>query len=296
VADAAAQPDPIARQRQRRRLAFWGAAGALYVLFVMMGGCADRLILFPSRHAMNAAGAERREVPFEEGHIEVFIARSPGATMRPVEAYVLRFLGNAERAEMNAADAPAYEWGQKPIEMWSVQHAGFGQSTGPARLKRLPPAALAAYDALAHQAGGRPIFVTGTSLGTTLALHVASQREVAGLVLRTPPPLKSLILGRHGWWNLWLAAGPVAMGVPKEMDALQTAPRVKTPALFILIDADEIIPLKYQQKVVDAYAGEKQAILSEGGDHNSPLSDDAYGKTQQQLDLLWEKVMSRRAP
>jgi uncharacterized protein len=284
----------VAKHRRRRRLAFWGTAGALYFLFVMLGGCADKLILFPSRDPMDARGAERWEIPFESGHIEVFVARSPGATTRPVEAYVLRFLGNAERAEMNAAAAPAHEWGQKPVEMWSVQHAGFGNSTGSASLKRLPPAALAAYDALAREAKGKPIFVTGTSLGTTLALYTASKRDVAALVLRTPPPLKSLILGRHGWWNLWLAAVPVSMGVPDEMDALRTAPQVKAPALFILIDTDEIIPLKYQQKVVDAYAGDKHVVLSEGGDHNASLSDDAYGKTQRQLDVLWEKAIRAR--
>jgi pimeloyl-ACP methyl ester carboxylesterase len=260
----------------------------------MLGGCADKLILFPTRDPMSARGAERREVPFEGGHIEVFVARSPGATTRPVEAYVLRFLGNAERAEMNAAAAPAYEWGQKPVEMWSVQHAGFGNSTGPASLKRLPPAALAAYDAVAQEAKGKPILITGTSLGTTLALYTASKRDVAALVLRTPPPLKSLILGRHGWWNLWLAAVPVSMGVPEEMDALRTAPQVKAPALFVLIDTDEIIPLKYQQKVVDAYGGEKHVVLSEGGDHNSAISESAQAKAQQHLDELWEKAMSRR--
>jgi hypothetical protein len=275
-------------------LAFWGTVGALYVLFVMLGGCADKLILFPSRHTMSAAGARQRTVPFQDGQLEVYVSRSPGATTRPVEAFVLRFLGNAERAEMDAIPA-AEDWRDKPIEMWSVQHPGFGQSTGPASLKRLPPAALAAYDALAQEAKGKPIFISATSLGTTLALYTASRRDAAALILRTPPPLKSLILGRYGWWNLWLAAVPVSMGVPKEMDALHTAPQVKAPAMFILIDTDEIIPLKYQQKVVDAYAGEKQVILSEGGDHNSPLSNDAQGKTQQHLDLLWEKAKTRSA-
>lgn len=280
------------RHPSRRRWAFWGTVGALYLLFVMLGGCADQFILFPSRHPMNAGAAQRRQVPFDKGHLEIFISRSPGATTRPVEACVLRFLGNAERAEMDAVTA-ARDWGDKPIEMWSVQYPGYGQSTGPAKLDRLPPAALAAYDALSQEANGKPIFLSATSLGTTLALYTASQRDAAALILRTPPPLKSLIRGRHGWWNLWLAAVPVSMGVPRELDALHTAPHVKAPAMFILIDTDEIVPLKYQQKVVDAYAGERQVILSQGGDHNSPLSTDAYSKTQKHLDLLWEKAMTR---
>src|SRR5439155_12173538 len=125
----------------------------------------------------------------------------------------------AGRAEWHPVEE-SLDWGDKPVEVWAVNHPGFGGSTGPPRLSRFGPAALAAYDALAAEATGKPIFVSGMSLGSAMALHVAANRPVAGLILRSPPPLRNLIMTRHGWWNLWILATPVALGVPAELDSL----------------------------------------------------------------------------
>ena len=81
------------------------------------------------------------------------------------------------------------------------------------------------------------------------------------------------MLGRFGWWNLWLAAGPIAAGVPKELDAIANARRVRAPAIFIRSLGDEIVPVKYQQKIIDAYAGPKELVDFAGADHNAPLDE-----------------------
>ena len=174
------------------------------------GGCADRLILYPSTNRLQVRGTTRLEVPVPGAGppIEVWTARSPGAGRRgAARAFVLEFIGNASRGEYMAA-AAAEEWGVAPVEVWAVNYPGYGGSPGPARLASIPPAALAAYDALRHRAGDRPIFVSGQSLGTAAALHVAANRPVAGAVLWSPPPLRNMILTRFGWWNLWLAGRP----------------------------------------------------------------------------------------
>src|SRR5437899_673838 len=76
------------------------------------------------------------------------------------------------------------------VEIWAVNYPGFGGSSGPAQLRLIPSAALAAFDALQSKAGTRPIIVFGTSLGATVALHVAAHRNVHGIVLHNPPPLR----------------------------------------------------------------------------------------------------------
>jgi hypothetical protein len=263
---------------------------ASYLLFFAFGGCADKLILFPNTDPEDPAGARRETIAFQNGQLEILIARSPGARTREPAAYVLTFTGNAGRAEWSAS-ADAAEWGDKPVEVWAVNHPGFANSTGPAKLSRLAPAALAAYDALAKRAAGRPIFLSGTSLGATMALHVATQRPTAGMILRTPPPLRQLIMGRFGWWNLWLLATPVSLGVPSELDSLANARKSNSPALFIFIDTDDVVPFVYQQKVADAYAGQKHTITSSGGDHNALLTPKAAQQLRQELDWLWEKGM-----
>jgi len=271
--------------KKYRRLLLYGGA---YIIFWMIGGGASFFVLFPSREHIDAPGAQAHAIDFDGGKLEILKARSPAVMNRDPEAYILRFCGNAERAEWNACRFTG-GWSDKPIEMWSVNHPGFGGSSGSARLTRLAPAAIAAYDALAKEANGKPIFISATSLGTTMALHVAAQRPVAGLILRTPPPMRQLIIQRHGWWNLWLLATPVAMGVPSDIDSLANAKKVAVPGVFILMDSDTVVPLKYQQKVVDAYAGPKQVIISRGGDHNSILTPAAMAELGEKTDWLWQQ-------
>jgi len=81
---------------------------------------------------------------------------------------------------------------------------------------------VALYDRVAPIAGSRPIFVEGASFGTAVALSVAARRPVAGVILKNPTPLRELILGAYGWWNLWLLASPVAARIPADLDAVAT--------------------------------------------------------------------------
>jgi pimeloyl-ACP methyl ester carboxylesterase len=96
-----------------------------------------------------------------------------------------------------------------------------------------------------------------------------------------------MILTRHGWWNLWLLATPVALAVPTELDSLRNAPKVKVPAVFVATGQDTVVPLKYQTKVSDAYAGEKQFIRLPESEHNSMLEGKSVGEYDDALNWLW---------
>lgn len=273
----------------RRRAAVLLVALAAYALLMTFGGCADRIILFPSTQPIPLPGITRVEVrPVDGPVVEVWTARSPGVATNGGEplAYCLEFVGNASRGEPMAAYT-AQEWGGRPVEVWGVNYPGYGGSPGPARLATIPPAALAAYDALAARANGKPIFLIGQSLGSAAALHVAANRPCAGLVLTNPPPLRNMILSRFGWWNLWLLAGPVALAVPGELDSIANARKTTAPAIFILAGKDSVVPPKYQAKVFDAYAGEKRAIRIAEADHNDPLDGADAEAFDAALDWIW---------
>lgn len=253
-----------------RRLHVWGTLLLAYTLLMMFGGCADKLILFPSTGPTLSYGARRHTVPHRDGVVEVWVARSPAANGRQPEAYLLEFTGNATRAE-DIASFVASRWKRHAVEAWVMNYPGYGGSTGPARLASIPPAALATYDALRQLAGNRPIVIAGNSLGTTAALHVAANRPCDGMILQSPVPLRSVILGQFGWWNLWLVAGPIAMQVPDELDATENAKRVTVPAVFITADADTLVLPSYQRQVIDAYRGEKRTITLAGKGHNDTV-------------------------
>jgi pimeloyl-ACP methyl ester carboxylesterase len=264
-----------------------------YFALVLLMPLSDRLVLFPSTAPIETHGATRQLIPFENGQLEVWTSKSQTAQrIGRVEIYVLRFYGNADRADRWVA-AEAEAWDGRAVEIWGMNYPGFGGSTGPARLKRIAPAALAAFDALKQEAGEQRVILFGASLGATAALHVAAHRSVAGLILHNPPPLREVILRQFGWWNLWLLAGPVALQIPAELDSVSNSKNVHAPAVFLLADQDEIVAPRFQKLVVEAYAGEKRVIALRGAHHNSPIEGAAVTDLHNALDWLLPRSEAR---
>jgi len=252
----------------------------------------DHLILFPTRTAIDAGRAIHKTMRFEKGELEIWIAQSKKAQQQDhADIFILRFYGNADRADRWAA-IEAEVWNDRAVEIWGVNYPGFGGSTGPARLSKIGPAALAAFDELKRHAVDQPIIPFGISIGATAALHVAAQRPVSGLILQNPPPLREMILRRFGWWNLWLLAGPVALQIPKDLDSIANAKAIHAPALFLLAEKDKVVPPRYQKLVVNAYAGEKRVIQLPGAHHNDPIEGTALADFNRGIDwLLTEKSL-----
>lgn len=254
----------------------------------------DRLILFPTTYRIDAGAATRKALPFQNGELEVWTARSARAQqIGQAEIYVLRFYGNADRADRWVA-TEAEMWKERAVEVWGMNYPGFGGSTGPARLTRLGPAALVAFDELQKVAGDRPIVVYGASLGTTTALHIAAHRKIAGLILHNPVAMRQIILRQFGWWNLWLFAGPMAQKIPRDLDSIANARQAHVPAIFLLAEKDEVIAPRFQTLVVNAYAGEKRIISLVGAGHNDPIEGTALADFYHALDWLVPRRLSER--
>jgi hypothetical protein len=269
-----------------RRRAVYAGLFLTYVLTMLFGGCASKLILIPTADRIDAGSARQVLIPTGANRVvEAWVDRSLAARRgADPQAYVIEFTGNATRAEHVAMFA-AQRWGQHPVEAWTVNYPGYGGSTGPADLAAIPPAALAVYDHVAALANGKPIILAGNSLGTTAALYTAAHRPTAGLVLQNPPALRNLILTRFGWWNLWLLACPIALQVPKDLDSPTNAARVTAPAVFVLAHDDTLVVPANQLKTVNAYAGPKRVIHYSGG-HNDGVSGDAERELNAGFDWL----------
>jgi pimeloyl-ACP methyl ester carboxylesterase len=238
------------------------------ILFALsMTRClADKLLLWPQKSRATPL-AESRMIERPDGALEAVVSR--GGDGEPT-AFVLRFYGNGQLANDVGYEAQATIMADQRVEWWGVNYPGYGRSKGPATLQRLAIAARDAYAAIAKVANGRPIILVGNSMGTVAALHVAAHERVAGLILHNPPPLRELVLGRHGWYNLWLVAAPLSLQIPKALDSLANAGAVRAPALFLRSGKDAVVPPKYQDKVVRSYAGEKRVLELRGDGHVDP--------------------------
>ena len=291
----------------RRRLL---VIGVVYLAVILFGRLPDHLILFPTTGPIETHGAVRKTIPFQNEQLELWTAQSRLAQAKGrADVFILRFYGNADRADRWVA-AEAEMWNGRAVEVWGMNYPGFGGSTGPARLSRIGPAALVAFDELqrfadaqvvvfpkasgavhsgkssADTPGTGPIIVFGASLGTTAALHVAAHRPVAGLILHNPPPLRQIILRQFGWWNAWLLAGPVALQIPRDLDSIDKAKRIHVPAIFLLAENDEVVAPRFHRLVVDAYAGQKRVIALRGAHHNDPIEGTGLADFYDALDWL----------
>src|SRR5947208_16433501 len=114
--------------------------GVLCFAVIFFTNLPDHLILLPTAAAINADGAVRKTIPFQSGELELWTAISRRAQQNGrVDTYVLRFYGNADRAERWVA-SEADEWDDRAVEIWGMNDPGFGGGTAPARLSRTWPA------------------------------------------------------------------------------------------------------------------------------------------------------------
>lgn len=274
---------------------------------LFLTGCsslANRFILYPSHHEISTP-AERIEIPVADAEqvLEAFkISRGPAQA--PRRLCILVFGGNGARAEY----MPQYtlqtlqSWldGRTRIEIFALQYPGYGVGSSSPTLRGIGTAALASYDHVHTLAAGAPVIIYGRSLGSTAALHVAathtrSNMAPAGVLLDRPPNLRPMILGQYGWWNLWILAGLVSAGVPASAQSGDLAEQVgDTPALFLLSQNDEIVPYRYQQQVLRAYAGPTKTVELPGV-HNDPAFRVAPEELAVGLAWLLEQVPAPRS-
>jgi len=256
----------------------------------MLARLADKLILQPSNHPIEAEHKARKLIEFNGGHVEVW--RETNQLDSPIhvtdrnepELFVLKFPGTGGRAERGTAH-PAEVWGDVDAEVWTVNPPGYGGSSGPATIKSFPAMTAAVFEQLRRVADGRPIVVTGNSLGNISALHVAATYCVDALLLRNPPPLRELIIGKHSWWNLGLAR-VIANQVPDELCPIRNSAETNSPALFIMSGKDRMVPPRFQQRVIDAHRGENRVFLLPDADHATPITEDEAPAYLEQLAWL----------
>lgn len=255
--------------RRRQRLRWFAASVILTFVFALLGGCApvaSRVLLFPPSPVASVFPAERITIPDAEGDIETIRFRNLGH-QKPIEAIVLRFYGNADQASSFVTEE-ARELEPWSVEVWGVNYPGFGHSSGSASLSGVARAAEVAYREA--QKRGLPIYVIGTSMGTTAALYLTAQHEIAGAFLINPPPLREVILGDFGWWNLWLLAGPISWGVPRTLGSIRNAERTHCPVVLMTSEKDSVVPPPYQDEIFAAVAGPKIRVIAKGVGHNDP--------------------------
>ena len=219
-----------------------GAATLLvFVGVVYLGLCAFMFatqrsqIYFPTRESAHPHARVLRLASDGE-QVKVWNVQRPGSRA------LIYFGGNAEDTAGNIDD---FSVAFPDHSLYIANYRGYGGSTGRPSERALLADALALHDHVRDR--HEDVVVMGRSLGSGVAVHVASERPVGALVLVTP--YDSLVdVARSHFPFL-----PVGLLMRDRYDSAARAARVTAPVFVVIAGDDQIIPRARSEALVNAF-------------------------------------------
>ena len=173
---------------------------------------------------------------------------------------IFYFGGNAEDISLTGTDLPT----RVDANFVLMNYRGYGKSEGSPSQSALFADALSVYDEIARSSphnGKRVVF--GRSLGSCVGVYLASHRPIDAAVLVTPFDSVRSVARRHFPWL------PVSLLLRHPFDARALAPDLTIPALFLLAERDEIVPLAHSHALLESWGGDTEVVTIKGAKHNT---------------------------
>ena len=161
---------------------------------------------------------------------------------RPGSLALIYFGGNAEDTAGNIDD---FSLAFPDHSLYIANYRGYGGSTGRPSERALLADALALHDHVRDR--HEDVVVMGRSLGSGVAVHVASERPVDALVLVTP--YDSLVNVARAHFPFL----PVGLLMRDRYDSAAWAARVTEPVFVVIAADDQIIPRARSDALVNAF-------------------------------------------
>jgi pimeloyl-ACP methyl ester carboxylesterase len=239
----------------------WGFLGALAklagVIYLGVSLSAyllqDKLIFQPRTLSDN----ERQQIAARHPNVsDTFLQAADGTRLHawhfksgPDAPLVIYFGGNAEEVSWMIEQLAA----RKISAAWLlVDYRGYGASGGAPSEEALKADALLWYDFAATNASR--VYVFGRSLGSGVAVALAAERRLAGMILVTPFDSMTAV-ARHHYPLL-----PVGLLLRHRFDSIALAPKMTAPLLCIAASRDEVIPVEHARRLYEAWSGPKRWV------------------------------------
>lgn len=192
----------------------------------------------------------------EDGvRLHAFHVRAPA----PVSRAVLLLHGNAGNASHRLPLAA--EYARLDADVLLLDYRGYGLSSGQPSERGVYADARAALAHLASRGFAESrVVVIGQSLGGAIAVDLAQQRQLAGVVLEST--FSSLADVARS------AIGPAALLLRGRFDSVAKIARLRAPLLSLHGERDEIIPLDLGRALYEAAPQPKRFEALPGAGHN----------------------------
>jgi fermentation-respiration switch protein FrsA (DUF1100 family) len=181
----------------------------------------------------------------------------------PGKAIVLYFHGNGGSLWSRRLRARALTETGRGLLM--ISYRGYSGSSGSPSEEGLRTDARAAYEWLRHSYEASRIVAYGESLGTGVAVRLASEEPVAGLVLDAPYTSTADVASLIYWYV------PVRWLMLDQFRSLDIIQKVKAPILVMHGTADPVIPFAFGIQLFQAAPEPKQFLRLEGEGHSRNL-------------------------
>jgi len=238
--------------------------GFYLIVLILLKVFEPRLIYFPGQRALTQPPAqlglpvERIEIPTEDSLTLVSWA-IPAADSTGL--WLLICHGNA--GNLSDFDRPLHYAGLRALglSLLAFDYRGYGESEGTPSEEGLYRDALAAYRYLRDTRGvpADRIVVFGHSLGSAVAVHLASRVPAAGLILEGAFT-SAVDRGQEIYPYI-----PVRWLAGSRFGSLNRIAGVETPKLFLHATADEVIPLAHGRRLYEAAPEPKTLVELQGG-------------------------------
>ena len=180
------------------------------------------------------------------------------ATHSPLIIY---FGGNAEEVSGHVVETEQF----KGWSLLLVNYRGYGLSEGSPSEKNLYNDAILLYDIFSKRTDvdSSKIMAFGRSLGTGVAVYLASQRSLKGAILVSPyDSVRSIAQEIYPYV-------PIAFLLKHHFDAIKYAPNVKIDMLALVAEFDRTITPEHSFNLINAWGGTIQQQIIPNTNHNN---------------------------
>lgn len=183
---------------------------------------------------------------------------------------LIYFGGNAEDV---SASLSSFAGAFPEHAIYMLHYRGYGGSTGKPSENALHADALALFDKI--RIDHADIVLVGRSLGSGVAVRLASERPATRLVLVTPYNSIEEIAARQ------FPFFPIRWLLTDKFESWRYAPAIRVPTLLLQAEQDEVIPAASTARLHAAFAsGVASRIVMRGAGHNTISDSSTY------LDLI----------
>ena len=218
----------------------------------------QRDILFLRQPPAPISGDSHLEIPIESGFLHVTVL-NPGQTCAAIY-----FGGNAEAVNESI---PEYRTWIGVWTLYLVHYRGFGHSDGVPSESSIKADALRVFDAVRDQ--HQTLITAGRSLGSGVALYLASARAIDGLMIVSPYDSLARVAARHYPWFpvSWLMKDPFHM--------VESAKKVTCPTLVLFAEDDDVIPPLHTHTLLKALHAAQVEVHAFANHNHQTISEDA---------------------